>query len=70
MVYVYVCMPAMKNFQSWLDRHKFEAHLAAFVVMVVAPLALYLAARNAAGGAIWALLCLVALANLLVVLVR
>lgn len=60
----------MKNFQSWLDRHKFGAHLVAFFVMVLVPLALYLAARNGAGGAIWALLGLFALANLLVVLVR
>lgn len=60
----------MKNFQSWLGQHKFEAHLVAFVVMVLAPVALYLATFNGAEGAIWALLGLVALANLLVVLAR
>ena len=65
-----VCVSVMKKFQSWLDRHKFAAHLAAFIVMVVAPVAMYLAARNGAEGAIWALLGLVVLANLLLVLAR
>jgi hypothetical protein len=38
--------------------------------MVLAPVAMYLAARNGAEGAIWALLGLVVLANLLLVLAR
>lgn len=41
----------------------------AFIMMVIAPIGMYFAAQCNAAGWIWALLCAVILANLLVVIV-
>lgn len=59
----------MRHIRSWLSRNKFEAHMIAFIMMVIAPIGMYFAAQCNAAGWIWALLCAVILANLLVVIV-
>ena len=50
---------------AWLRGHKFEAHLIAFLLMVLPPIPLYLAARSGAETWIYILLAPVVLGNLL-----
>jgi hypothetical protein len=60
----------MSGLLKWLQEHVFEAYLIALFLMVVPPIAMYLAAQRGADGWIWALLSLVVLGNLLVLSVR
>ncbi|HZD57554.1 MAG TPA: hypothetical protein VE136_12555 [Anaerolineales bacterium] len=60
----------MQNPIRWLSRHKFEAHLSAFILMTLTPVALYFAAQSDALGWIWGLLAVVILANIWVIFVR
>ncbi len=55
---------------SWLRQHKFEAHVAAFLLMMLSAAGLYLAARRGAHGAMLIGLALFALANLLAMVTR
>lgn len=59
----------MRRFQSWLSQKKFELHLIAFVLMMMSPIGMYLAAQGNASGWTWVLLWVVIVANLLVVIV-
>jgi len=60
----------MTNLHNWIRSHKFEAHLLAFLLMVIPPVPLYLAAQRDAAAWIWGLLALVILGNLLALVVR
>jgi hypothetical protein len=50
---------------AWMRKHKFEAHSIAFLLMILPPIPLYLAARNGATTWIIILLVPVVLGNLL-----
>lgn len=60
----------MKSFLNWLSAHKFAAYLTAFLLMILPPVPLYLAAN--AGVSAWMvfLITMIAAGNLLAVLVR
>ena len=60
----------MEDLIHWLSQHKFEAHLSAFILMILTPVALYSAAKSDALGWIWGLLAVAILANFLVIFVR
>lgn len=60
-------MPSIKNF---LQKHTYEIHTLAFVLMVLASLGLYFAAGASSAAWIWALLGVFGLANLLVLFVK
>ncbi len=60
----------MDKIKSWLSHHKFEAHLIAFIMMILPPVAMYYSAQRGAEGWIWGLLTVIILANLLAVLVK
>jgi hypothetical protein len=49
----------------WLRKHKFEAHLIAFLLMILPPIPLYLAAQEGAQSWIILLLVPVVMGNLL-----
>jgi hypothetical protein len=51
--------------QAWLRKHKFETHSLAFLLMILPPVPLYLAAQNGARAGIILLLIPVVLGNLL-----
>jgi hypothetical protein len=55
---------------QWLQKHKYESHLMAFLLMAIPPVPLYLAAQHGATGWIWFLISLVILGNLVVLIVR
>ena len=56
--------------QAWMKAHKFETHLAAFLLIALPSAALYPAAQAEAYALIWALLGLVGLGNILAILAR
>lgn len=60
----------MQNLIHWLSAHKFRAHLSAFILMILTPVALYFAAQSDALEWIWGLLAVVILANVLLIFVR
>ena len=60
----------MQNLLDWLSAHKFRAHLSAFILMILTPVALYFAAQRDALGWIWGLLVVIILANILLIFVR
>ena len=60
----------MQTFQQFLSAHKFQAHLLAFLLMVLPPAGMYLAARAGAFTWIWILLAIVVLGNLLAIVVK
>ena len=60
----------MQTFRQFLNAHKFQAHLLAFLLMVLPPAGLYLAARSGAIAWIWVLLAVVVLGNLLAIAVK
>lgn len=51
---------------SWIREHKFEAHLAAFLLMVVPSVLLYFSSV----GLIWPLLGIFALGNILAMVIK
>lgn len=55
----------MHLIRNWFKKHKFEAALLAFLLMMLPPLGLYAAARQNAAGWIWFLLGIVITGNLL-----
>ena len=55
---------------QWLKEHKFEAHLTAFLMMIIPSAGLYFAAQGEATGLIWALLGLFVLANLFAIILK
>lgn len=50
---------------AWLRKHKFEAHSIAFLLMILPPIPLYMAAREGAQAWIILLLIPVVLGNVL-----
>ena len=55
---------------SWMQKHTFETHTLAFLLMILPPIPLYWAAQQGATGWVWFLLVPVILGNLLVLLVK
>ncbi len=60
----------MSDILHWLRDHKFEAHLIAFLLMVLPPVPLYFAARNGVVPWMWALLAPILLGNLLALVTK
>jgi len=60
----------MLNLIVWLQKHTFEVHVAAFLLMLLPAIPLYFAAASSATGLVWVLLGLVVLGNLIVMLVK
>jgi len=60
----------MASWQIRLSKHKFQLQLIAFLIMLLAPIPLYLAAQQNSTSCIWFWLCTFILANLLVMLVK
>jgi hypothetical protein len=58
------------SWQIWRSKHKFQLQLTAFLMMLIAPVPLFLAAQRGDNGWIWFWLCIIILANLLVMLVK
>ncbi len=54
----------------WLRKHKFEAHLTSFTLMVLASVGLYLAANAGMVVLIWVLLSVFVLANFLAMVTK
>ena len=54
----------MTTITEWMQAHKFEAHLAVFLGMVIPAALLYPAAQSNQPGWLWVLLGAFALANL------
>jgi hypothetical protein len=59
----------MRHTLKYLRKHKYEAYIAAFMLIVLPALPLYIAAQREAAGWIAGLLALVILGNLLAVVV-
>jgi hypothetical protein len=55
---------------NWLRTHKFEAHLTAFILMVLASIGMYVAANTGATGLIWVAVGVFIVANLGALFVR
>jgi hypothetical protein len=55
----------MNNLRKWLDQRKFPVHLAAFLLIALPSIGLYFAAGQGELLAIYALLGLIVLGNLL-----
>ncbi|MBU0511915.1 MAG: hypothetical protein KJ638_09480 [Chloroflexi bacterium] len=56
--------------KEWLRAHKFQAHLTAFLLMVIPSVGLYFAANAGVTALIWGLLGVFALGNLLAMVVK
>ncbi|MEA2008057.1 MAG: hypothetical protein U9O54_02970 [Chloroflexota bacterium] len=59
----------MKKIIHQLRERKFQAHLAVFLAVMFSSLGLYFAAQQENTGAMWGLLAIVVLGNLLAVIV-
>jgi len=57
-------------FFKWLRAHKFEVHVAAFLLMILPPIPMYDAAQAGDNTTIVVLLAIVILGNVLVLLVK
>jgi len=55
---------------TWLRKNKFQSHLMAFALMILASIGMYFAANAGATGLIWVLLGVFGLGNLLAMLVK
>lgn len=53
----------MKTIINWLSQHKFISHSAAFLLMILAAIPMYWAAKHAAEPVIWILTILFISAN-------
>ncbi|MEA3351563.1 MAG: hypothetical protein U9Q82_13160 [Chloroflexota bacterium] len=60
----------MTPLQSWLSKHKFKAHLTAFLLMVIPSAGLYFGALRPSTGVIWILVAVISLGNILAMLVK
>lgn len=60
----------MSNRLEWLSEHKFGVHLAAFLLMILLPVGMYMAAQRDATNWIWALLGLIVAGNFLTIATR
>jgi hypothetical protein len=57
----------MENLKMWINQHKFELYVLAFILILLPSAALYPAARQEVQGWIWVLLALVGLGNLVAI---
>jgi hypothetical protein len=55
---------------KWLSEHKFQAHLTAFLLMILSSIGMILLMRGDRNGLIWLLVAVFAGANLLAVFVK
>jgi hypothetical protein len=60
----------MTRLLNWTRKHKFETHVAAFLLMILPPIAMYLAATQGATQWTWILIGFVITGNLLVLIVK
>lgn len=56
--------------RNWLKSHKFEAQILSFLLMILPPAGMYVAAQSGAESLIWVLLGLVITGNILAVMQR
>ena len=54
----------------WLHKHKFEAHLTSFTLMMLASIGLYFATNSGMAVLIWILLSVFVLANFLAMVIK
>jgi hypothetical protein len=57
----------MENLKKWINRHKFELYVLAFILILLPSAALYPAAGQEAQDWIWVLLVLVGVGNLVAI---
>jgi hypothetical protein len=55
---------------SIISKHKFEAHLTAFTLMILSSIGMYLAIDSGSTGLIWTLLGGFIFANILAILIK
>lgn len=56
--------------QNWLSKYKFQAHLTAFLLMVIASIGLLFAMKLDSVALIWLLVAVFAAANVLAIFVK
>lgn len=59
----------MVKFRDNLQKHKFELHLTALLLMLLPPVPMYFAAQNGATTLLWFLIGIVVIGNLIAVIV-
>ena len=55
---------------NWLSKHKFQAHLSAFLLMVISSIGMIALMQNEGGLLTWLMIAVFAFANLLAVLIK
>ena len=55
---------------EWLSKHKFQAHLAAFLLMVISSIGMILALQSEAIGFIWIMIAIFTLASILAIFIK
>ena len=55
---------------SWLSKHKFQAHLSAFLLMVVSSIGMIASMQDADSPFTWLMIAVFALANILAVFIK
>jgi len=58
------------SMQSWLSKHKFQAHLSAFLLMVISSIGMIFLMRDEGSPLTWLMILIFALANLLAVFIK
>ena len=55
---------------DWLRKHKFQAHLTAFLLMVISSIGLILFLRQEGSAFLWLMVVIFAAANLLAIFIK
>ena len=55
---------------SWLSKHKFQAHLSAFLLMVVSSIGMIALIQDEGSPLTWLMIAVFALANILAVFIK
>jgi hypothetical protein len=55
---------------SWLSKHKFQAHLSAFILMVVSSIGMITLTQDQGSLITWLMIAVFALANILAVFIK
>jgi hypothetical protein len=55
---------------QWLSKHKFQAHLTAFLLMIVSSIGMLIQLQGQGGALIWLLVAIFGLANMLAIFIK
>ena len=55
---------------SWFSKHKFQAHLSAFLLMVISSIGMIFLMRDGSSALTWLMIAIFAIANLLAVFIK